>query len=125
MKRIQPMRRNLMLVLALAVAVVFACPVPVPAAEDPWFDLEKCAFCKEIAKQPGLIEHMKTEYHDTKNGIISVTYIDKSHEPAFSKAQAGMGQVVADKMAGKPVVTCKHCGAIGDFYAMGLMPESI
>jgi hypothetical protein len=114
------MRRNLILVLAVTVAFAFTV-----AAEEPWFDLEKCSFCKEIKKQPGLLDHMKTEYHNTKTGIISVTYIDKDYEGAFAKAQTGIGQVVADKMAGKDVVTCRHCSAIGEFYQMGLMPETI
>jgi len=114
------MSRNLILFLTLTVITLTAA-----AADEPWFDLEKCGFCKEIAKQPGLVEHMKTEYHDTKTGIISVSYIDKDYEGAFAKAQTGIRQVVADKMAGKPVVACKHCAAIGDFYGMGIMPESI
>ena len=113
---------NRKLVLALAVTVAFTSAL---TAEEPWIDLEKCAFCKEFVKQPGLVEHMKTEYHNTKNGIVSVTYVDKAFQPAMEKAQAGCGQVVADKMAGKPVVACRHCSAIGDFYQMGLTPESI
>jgi len=115
------MRRNLILGLTLAVASGFT----VSAADEPWFDLEKCDFCKEFAKQPGLLEHMKREYHDTKTGIVSVTYIEKDYEAAFEKVQAGIGHVVADKRAGKPVATCQHCAAIGDFYALGVAPESI
>jgi hypothetical protein len=38
---------------------------------------------------------MKTEYHNTKSGIVSVTYVDKAYEPAMEKAHAGIGQVVA------------------------------
>lgn len=114
------MRGNILFSLTLT-ALTFTAA----AAEEPWFDLEKCGFCKEIARQPGLMEHMKTEYHDTKTGIVSVTYIDKEYEPAFAKAQLGMRQVIADKMAGKPVIACKHCTAIGDFYGMGIMPETI
>jgi len=119
-KRIKAMNRKLILTLAATVALTSTL-----TAEEPWFDLEKCAYCKEFAKQPGLVEHMKTEYHNTKNGIISVTYVDKAYQPAMEKAHAGIGQVVADKTSGKPVVACKHCSAIGDFYQMGLMPESI
>jgi len=115
------MRRNLILALTAVVAFAFIAK----AADEPWFDLEKCAFCKEFAKQPGLLEHMKTEYHNTKTGIVSVTYIDKEYEPAFAKAQQGMGPVVADKMAGKPVYSCKHCTTIGEFYQMGIDTESI
>ena len=114
------MSRNLLVCLT---ATVFA--FTVAAADEPWFDLEKCGFCKAFAKQPGLLEHMKTEYHDTKTGILSVTYIDKDYEAAFAKAQDGVREVVADKIAGKPVVACKHCGTIGEFYGMGIMPESI
>lgn len=115
------MRRNLF--LTLAVAAVFA--LGVNAADEPWFDLEKCGFCKELAKQPGLLEHMKTEYHNTKTGIVSVTYIDKAYEPAFAKAQEGMKPVIADIMAGKPVDTCKHCSGLGSFYQMGISPDVI
>lgn len=115
------MRRPLILTLAAAVAVTFA----VFAADEPWFDLEKCAFCKQIASQPGLLQHMKTEYHNTKTGIISVTYIDKEYEAAFAKAQQGMKQAVEDISAGKPVEMCKHCSTIGSFYGMGIMPETI
>ena len=113
---------NRKLILALAVAIAFASTL---TAEEPWFDLEKCAFCKEFVKQPGLLENMKTEYHNTKNGIISITYIDKAYLPALEKAHAGIAQVVADKTAGKPIVACKHCSTIGEFYEMGLIPESI
>lgn len=114
------MNRNLVFFFT-AIALTFTAG----AADEPWFDLERCGFCKQLASQPGLLEHMKTEYHDTKTGIISITYIDKEYQPAFAKAQAGMRQVVADMMAGKPVVTCKHCSAIGEFYQMGLVPETI
>ena len=95
------------------------------AVDEPWVDLEKCQFCKAFASQPGLLDHMKTEYHDTKTGILSVTYLDKDYEAAFAKAQDGVRQVVADKMAGKPVVACKHCTAIGEFYGMGITSETI
>jgi hypothetical protein len=105
-------------ILAFLTVTVFA--FTATAADEPWLDLEKCGFCKAFASQPGLLEHMKTEYHDTKTGIISVTYIDKDYEAAFAKAQDGVRQVVADQMAGKPVVACKHCTTIGEFYMMGI-----
>jgi len=107
------------------VALVLAGTFPSVAADEPWFDTEHCAFCKSLAAQPGLLDHMKTEYHDTRTGIMSVTYIDKEYEAAFAKAQQGMQTAVADKLAGKPVATCKHCAALGEFYGMGLMPEQI
>jgi hypothetical protein len=115
------MRRNLILALIAAIAVAYVAR----AADEPWFDLEKCGFCKPFAAQPGLLDHMKTEYHNTKTGIMSVTYVDKAYEPAFAKAQAGMAPVVADKMAGKPVYSCKHCTAVGEFYQMGLISDTI
>jgi len=114
------MNRNLFFFLTVTAFAFTAA-----TADEPWFDLEKCDFCKEIAKQPGLLDHMKTEYHDTKTGVISITYIDKDYETAFAKAQTGIRRVVEDKVAGKPVVACKHCTTIGEFYGMGIVPESI
>ena len=115
------MRRNLILALTAVVAFAFIAR----AADEPWFDLEKCAFCKTLAAQPGLLDHMKTEYHNTKNGIVSVTYIEKAYEPAFAKAQESMGKVIADLSAGNHVDMCKHCSTIGEFYGMGIMPDTI
>lgn len=111
--------------LLITVAVLFAMSFVASAADEPWFDLKKCAFCKTLADQPGLIDHMKTEYHNLHNGMMSITHIDKEYQPAFVKAQEAMKPVIADLQAGKPVYTCQHCTTLGALMMAGVIPDEI
>ena len=115
------MRRNLIVLFIAAVAIGAA----VWAEEQPWFDLEKCGFCKQIGAQPGLVDHMKSDYFDLRNGMLSVTHIDTEYLPAFKKALEGMRPVVQDLAAGKPVYTCRHCTELGALYMAGVAPEQV
>ena len=40
------------------------------AGDLPWFDMEKCAFCKHITAEEGLMEHLNFEYHNHSKGLI-------------------------------------------------------
>lgn len=116
--------RTVVSVLAL-VALVLVAAVMAADQEKPWFDMKNCAFCKELAAQPGLLEHMRHEYHNIHNGIVSVTYIDKDYRDEFAAMHQGMGKVVADMQAGKPVQMCQHCAKIGEFYQKGVRMEEV
>lgn len=94
-------------------------------AEKPWFDMKNCAFCKEVAAQPGLAEHMHHEYFNIKNGILSITHIDEGYWDEFAGMQAGMQKVVADMQAGKQLEMCQHCTKIGEFYMKGATVDEI
>ncbi len=79
-----------------------------------WFDLKNCAFCAPIAAQPGLLEHMKPEYHNISNGLVSVLVIDQGYDGAFKKALDGMTTAFVDMQAGKAMTICPHCSTMGD-----------
>ena len=113
--------------LSLAAMLLLVCVVVVMAqeAEKPWFDGQNCAFCKEIASQPGLMEHMRHEYHNVGAGILTVSYIDKEFQDEFKASQVGMQKVVADLQAGKQVPMCQHCEKIGYFMMKGVKMEGI
>lgn len=115
------MRKTLFTAAIMIVAIAFIAT----AADEPWFDLKKCAFCKTIADQPGLADHMKTEYHNLHNGTMSITHIDKEYQPAFAKAQESMKPVIADLQAGKPVYTCQHCTTLGTLMMGGVIPDQV
>ena len=105
----------------MAVAIAAA----VWAEDKPWFDLEKCGFCRQIGAQPGLVDHMKSEYFDLRNGMLSVTHIDNDYVPAYKKALEGMRPVVKDLQAGKPVYTCRHCTELGALYMAGVATDEV
>ena len=115
------MRKTLFAAAIMIMAVAFIAT----AADEPWFDLKKCAFCKTLADQPGLIDHMKTEYHNLHNGMMSITHIDKEYQAAFAKAQEAMKPVIKDLQAGKPVYTCRHCTTLGSLMMAGVIPDEV
>ena len=114
--------RKIILVAAAFAAIAFAA---VAADDTPWFDLKKCEFCNKLAAQPGLLDHMSTQYYQLHNGTMSVVHIDKEYQAAFAKAVDAMRPVVAALQAGKPVYTCPHCKALGEFYMQGIVPDEI
>ena len=79
-----------------------------------WFDLKNCAFCAPIAAQPGLLEHMKPEYHAISNGLVSVLVIEPGYDGAFKKALEGMTSAFVDMQAGKTMTICPHCSTMGE-----------
>ncbi len=107
-----------LLLTAIGCLVVFA-------ADEPWFDLKKCAFCKTLADQPGLVDHMKTEYFNLHNGMMSITHIDKDYLPAFAKAQEAKKPIIQDLQAGKKVYTCPHCTTLGSLMMSGVIPDEV
>ncbi len=115
------MRKSLCLALILT---AIGCLIAF-AADEPWFDLKKCAFCKTLADQPGLVDHMKTEYFNLHNGMMSITHIDNEYLPAFAKAQEAMKPVIQDLQAGKKVYTCPHCTTLGNLMMSGVLPDQV
>lgn len=93
--------------------------------EKPWFDMEKCAFCKTISAEKGLMDHMTTEYHNISNGTVSVTYIDADFKEAFSRAQTNMGKVVEEMKTGTMPVMCQHCETMGTLFQAGCKQEGV
>jgi hypothetical protein len=95
------------------------------AEEKTWFDTEKCAFCRQVGQQAGLLESMKTEYHDARTGIISVAYVGDDHWDEFGKARQGMQKVAEEMQSGTMPYMCGHCETLGSFYGRGVQIESI
>jgi hypothetical protein len=114
------MRKTIVAALAL---VVIAAGLLVAQEEKPWFDMKNCAFCKEIDAQPGLADHMRHDYFNVSNGIMSVSHIDKEYWPVFERAQAGIAKVVEGMQAGQMSPMCQHCTLIGKFHMAGVKFE--
>jgi len=107
---------------ALGLLVLFATAV---GEEKPWFDLEKCEFCKAFAAEKGLFEHMATEYHVISNGVVSVTHLGPEFKEAFGRAQAKVGKVVQGMQKGVMPVMCTHCETMGTLFQAGCKQEMV
>src|SRR4030067_1936884 len=112
--------------LLVSLVIIAVCGAVAFAAEDkPWSDMEKCAFCKTMAAETGLMDHMKSQYHNLESGIISITHIDKDFQPAFKRAQENMQKIVVDMASGKMPYMCEHCTKLGEFHMMNVKFENI
>lgn len=105
--------------LALLICVAFA-------QDKPWFDVKNCSFCKELTAQPGLLQHMKYEYHNIDGGFMSITIVDKDWQEPYLKAMTAMQKVGEDmKTSGNPVPMCQFCTKFGEFMMKGTKSQVI
>ena len=94
--------------------------------EQPWFDMENCAFCKHLTSDPGLLQNTTWEHHNIKNGIISVTTVQGSeHLEAYFAAGEKMQEESKKMMNGEQVPMCNMCQAMGGCMAKGLACEMV
>ncbi len=115
------------LILAL---VAFAVPA---LAGDPhqhpmktksgWFDMENCGFCKNLVKDPALLEHMQWESHILPNGSLSITVVEPAYAASYAEAMGAM-QALGQKMHSgevdaSKVTMCGHCAAYGGLMMAG------
>jgi hypothetical protein len=95
--------------------------------ESAWFDMQGCAFCKNLVKDPHLMENMTWEHHDISNGVVAITTVKPEFKKSYIEARTAMmdtgkkletGQLTIDK-----VPMCGHCQAYGKLMMMGAKTE--
>jgi hypothetical protein len=108
------------LVLLLLVNIVSA------GDEGKWFDFEKCAFCSQLAKYPGLFPNMKSEFHSISNGLVTVVHVDSAYREAYEKAQTDMLKVAQNaQTTGTIPYMCGHCAGWAAFMMIGVKQEIV
>jgi hypothetical protein len=117
------------LLLVLTVAVSAAGQEENIVTGPQWFDMENCAFCKNLTAQPGLMDHMTWEHHDIANGVMTITTVHPDHKTAYLKAQHDMQAIATDLAAGKRTMAdtpmCGHCMAYGMLTMSGAKMEYV
>jgi hypothetical protein len=95
--------------------------------ESTWFDMEGCAFCKNLVKDPHLMENMTWEHHDISNGVVTITTVKPEFKKSYAEARTAMmdignkletGQLTMDK-----VPMCGHCMAYGKLHMSGVKTD--
>jgi len=109
----------------IALVLVVAWGSGAVAGDKPWFDLEKCSFCKSLTAQPGLLEHTAWEQYPITNGIVSVTTVDPEFVKAFEVAHAEMEKTGQRMMKGEQAYTCGSCTAMGAILMKGIHHENV
>ena len=114
------------LVVLLVGLMVLLCSVATAGDDVPWFDMDKCAFCKMITAEEGLAEHMQVEYHNLSSGMMSITVVDKEYMEPYERVQKKMEKLGFElAQATEMPYMCGYCCAHGEFYMAGLQPDHI
>jgi hypothetical protein len=111
--------KTAVLVAALAVAGLAL------AGGDTWFDMENCAFCKNLSEDPELLNHMTWEQYSISNGVISVTTVEEAYASSYKKANENMAEVSKRMQKGEQLPTCNSCSTAGMFMMKGVKSESV
>ncbi|UCC80885.1 MAG: hypothetical protein JSW64_05865 [Candidatus Zixiibacteriota bacterium] len=111
---------------AAVLALSLICLASAAAGEKAWFDMENCAFCKNLAAQEGLMDNItKWEHHKVKNGAISITEVNKDYLPAYKTAMAGMEATSKKIQGGETLPMCGMCEAYGALTMKGVQWEEV
>lgn len=106
-------------VTLLAVLVLAVGLMAYAGEEAPWFDMENCAFCSNLMKDPQLMDHMTSEHHDIANGILTVTTVDPEFKEPYKEAMVAMEKLAGDMEAGKvKMAELKLCGSCQQYGAL-------
>ncbi len=111
-------------ILSIALVAIVAAGVAV-ASDAPWFDMEKCAVCKSMFKNPDLMANMTWEQQNLSGGIISITTVNEKYLDAYRTAHADMMKVIAKIEKGEKVDVCGSCNALSACMKQGAKQESV
>ena len=112
--------------LIVAAALVVAITVPAlagPGQEAPWFDMEKCAMCKSLMAQPGLMDHMTWDNRVINTGMLSVCTVEPAYLDAYKKVGEEMAKTIKELEAGKALNLCGMCTSYGALLQAGAKSE--
>jgi hypothetical protein len=121
--------KSTLMAAALVAFVAAMLPVAAQSGDAAWFDMQGCAFCKNLVKDPELLKNMSWEHHDIANGALSITVVKPEFKKSYLEAQAAMMEVGKKLQSGelKPeqAPMCGHCQAYGKLMQMGVKMEYV
>ena len=96
------------------------------AQEKPWFDMQNCAFCKNLTAEEGLMDHItKWDHHNVDNGSVCITVVDKEYLEAYKRAMHNMEEVGKKLEQGEMLPMCGLCKAYGELLKMGAKRDMV
>lgn len=115
---------KLSLLIRVALVVALAAGFLVAGEGDQaWFDVHGCAMCKNLAAEPGLLEHIEWENHQISAGVMTVSVIDEEYSDAFKRAAQNMSAVGQKMATGEQLPLCGFCMSYGKLMMAGVTVE--
>ncbi len=113
------LRRLLPVMILLMTAIALT-------GDQPWFDMENCAFCRQLTKDPLLLDNMTWELHEISNGVLTVTMVEPEFRASYVEAQKEMKRVGDELAQGKQDIhMCGHCETYGRLMMSGAKTEHV
>jgi len=109
------------LIIGMAVLTILLVSAAYLAADEkPWFDMENCAFCKNLTAEEGLMENFqKWEHFKVDNGTITISVVNDSHVDAFIRAGKNMEKTAMRMKKGEQLQMCGMCESYGALMMAG------
>lgn len=83
----------LVALIALLAVSAFAGDSDMYKSESGWFDMNHCAFCKNLTADPGLLPHSTWETHPIADGMVEIITVDPEYKESFAKAGQAMQEL--------------------------------
>jgi hypothetical protein len=94
-------------------------------ADDKWFDMEKCAICKCLAKHQELMTDVKWEVHPITDGMIMVAVVPEELKDTMKAAHEEMEAAVKRLEKGETMELCGFCKSFGALKKAGAKEQKI
>lgn len=96
------------------------------AQEKSWFDMQNCAFCKNLTAEEGLMDHITIwDHHNVDNGSVCISVVDKEYVEAYKRAMHNMEEVGKRLEQGEMLPMCGMCRAYGELIKMGAKQDMV
>ena len=113
-------------ILLLLAPTILAAPA---YTETRWYDLENCAYCRNLTRDEHLLDHVTWESHLISDGALTVTVIDPAHEESYRRAMAAIAELDRKVKSGEVDPTsmkvCGRCQAYGQLVTSGVKTETV
>lgn len=90
-----------------------------------WFDMENCAICKNMAKEKGLMEHVKWEAYLLDNGMMSIAVVPENMRESMDRAHVAMKATAKKLESGESMNLCGFCQSYGELVMAGAKKQEM
>ena len=113
------------MLLLLAPTILAAPAYP----ETHWYDLDNCAYCRNLTRDQQLLDHVTWESHLISDGALTVTVVAPAFEDSYHQAQAAMAELARKVKSGEidptSMKVCGRCEAYGRLVTSGVTTETV
>jgi hypothetical protein len=106
-------------------AFAFMVSLAIGQDDSPWFDMEKCAICKNMAPVMASLHRIKWDPHVIENGMLTITVVPDDLKTEWANAQQSMMKTLTRMEKGEKLHCCGFCQTMGKLIQAGAKKQEI